>query len=290
MKKKNLILTVLHGYDYPFVEPFFRSLKQVGYDGELVVFASDKVSRATKAKARSTGAILIDYRDTYPFIDSYRIAFDGIRPTISINNYRFLLYLQYLRFHPGEYSMVMLTDIRDVVFQKKPFPEEHCDQIFFFLEDSTQTFQHRFNRQWLADATNIAVADRLSDEPVSCAGVTIGSEGRVLSYLDYLKNKLAHREKLEWGLDQGIHNAYIYVDTPPAMRVFSSEEGYVVNLGAYQPYQLNPHGEVVTSKGTAYAIVHQYDRSGKLFEAIKRKYIGRRLVQKLKRLYFLLMP
>ena len=290
MSKKDLILSIMHGYDYPFVQPFFESLNRVNYRGDVVVFVSDKVSKATRRKLATADAKFIDYHAAFPFIESYRGSFKDISPSISINNYRFILFLQYLTWHQDEYDRVMLTDIRDVIFQKAPFAAESGQGISFFLEDPSQTFRHKFNYEWLAAATDVQTADALADRPVSCAGITIGSIKQVIAYLAYIKSKLVHREKLEWGLDQGIHNSYLYVAKPDGLRVFSSDEPYVINLGAYQPYRTNQGGEVVNSKDEPYAIVHQYDRSGKLFTAMKEKYIGSRMTQKLKRMYYLLMP
>jgi len=290
MSKKDLILSIMHGYDYPFVEPFFESLKRVNYRGDVVVFVSDKASKATRRKLATTDAKFIDYRSAFPFIDSYGEAFRDISPSISINNYRFILFLQFLTAHQDEYDRVMLTDIRDVIFQKEPFSAESGKGISLFLEDPTQTFRHKFNYEWLKLATDVKTADALADRAVSCAGITIGSINQIIAYLAYIKSKLVNREKLEWGLDQGIHNSYLYVAKPEGLRVFSSDEPYVINLGAYQPYNTNQGGEVVNSKGEPYAIVHQYDRSGKLFTAIKAKYIGNRMTQRFKRMFYLVMP
>ena len=290
MSKKDLILSIMHGYDYPFVEPFFESLKRVNYRGEVVVFVSDKVSKATRRKLATTDAKFIDYHSAFPFIESYRESFKHISPSISINNYRFILFLQFLTTHQDEYERVMLTDIRDVIFQKEPFSAESGQGVSFFLEAPSQTFRHKFNYEWLSAATDVQTADALADEPVSCAGITIGSIKKIIAYLAYIKSKLVNREKLEWGLDQGIHNSYLYVAKPDGLRVFSSDDPYVINLGAYQPYNVDQGGQVVNSKGEPYAIVHQYDRSGKLFIAIKEKYIGGRIMQKLKRMYYLVMP
>ncbi|MDB5086962.1 MAG: hypothetical protein JWR09_956 [Mucilaginibacter sp.] len=290
MSKRNLILTILHGYDYPFVEPFFKSLKMVGYNGELVVFISEKVSKATKTKIKAHGAKVVEYKAEYPFIESYRTAFGGISGSITINNYRFVLYQTYLEERLDEYAQVMLTDIRDVIFQRTPFSVPVTEGISFFLEDPSHTFRHKLNYQWLTQATSKSLADKLLDKVVCCAGITIGSTGEILDYLQYIKGKLSQCEKLEWGLDQGIHNSYVYEIKPVTMRIFGSDEPYVINLGAYQPYSLNKDGELVNSLNQPYAIVHQYDRSGGLFASIKERYIGSRLMQKIKRIYYLIMP
>lgn len=287
---KNLILTIMHGYDYPFVEPFIKSLRETGNTDELVIFTSETVSKTTKKSLKKNDASLIDYRSAYPFIEKYSTAFTNITPTIAINNYRFVLFLQFILENSRKYKNVMLTDIRDVIFQRNPFDTDPGGYIYFFLEDEGQTFHHQLNYQWLTEASDAAHADALVDEIVSCAGVTMGSTAAIIDYLKYLCNKLNFRQNAGWGLDQGLHNSYVYIENPVRMRVFGNDEPLVSTLGAYQPYTLNSAGKVVNSEGKIYAVVHQYDRSGTLFTAIKAKYIGSRLLQKLKRLYYWLMP
>ncbi len=287
----NLILSIMHGYDYPFVQPFLASLKTTGFKGDLVIFTSETVSKTTKKALVKNGAALIDYHSAYPFKPEYAEAFTNILPSASISNYRFVFYQQYLLANPGKYQNVMLTDIRDVIFQKDPFAGLTDQVINVFLEDPIQTFRiSELNYGWSAAANSKEVTDTFLDNVVSCAGVTIGETGQVLQYLQYLKTKLEFRDELPWAFDQGAHNGFVHHLKPSGMRVFKNEDGFVATLGAYQPYELNTKGEVVNSTGKVYAVVHQYDRSGKLFTAVKQKYIGGRLMQKLKRAYFLLMP
>lgn len=291
MIKKNLILTIMHGYDYPFVEPFIESLQKTRCTADLVIFVSDKVSKATKRILTKKGAIVIDYNSQYPFIQGHREYFKNIVPTVTINNYRFIFYLWHLVENGKDYQNVMLTDIRDVIFQREPFSNSFNDSICFFLEDPVQTFSYsELNYKWLADATEPGMAAKFTNNTASCAGVTIGNVDRVIDYLKFIKSKLDFREVLPWGLDQGIHNSYVYNVKPEKMIVYKSEQPFVYNMGAYQPYKLNNKNEVVNKEDKPFAIIHQYDRFGELLELMKLKYTGSRLMQKLKRAYFFLMP
>jgi len=291
VRKKNLILTVMHGYDYPFVEPFIRSLQSTGCAADLVIFISDKVSKTTKRVLKKRGAILIEFTSKYPFIPSYRADFENMVSTITINNYRFIFYLRYLLEAGKDYQDVMLTDIRDVIFQRNPFGEDLKGNICFFLEDPVQTFSYsELNYKWLTDATDAGTASKFINDTVSCAGVTIGGVSRIIDYLKYIKSKLDFRAELPWGLDQGIHNSYVYNVKPAGMVVYKSEHPFVYNMGAYQVYKLNSKNEVVNKEDKPYQIIHQYDRFGELLELMKSKYTGNRLMQKFKRAYFALMP
>jgi hypothetical protein len=290
MKQKNLILTIMHGYDYPFVEPFIKSLKNTGYTDDLVIFTSDNISKATKKKLRQQGAILIEYNSVYPFIDSYKGSFENIDPSVTINNYRFILFLHFLKENGHNYQKVMLTDIRDVIFQKPSF-DDISNKIYFFLEDGSQTFKNsELNYNWLSEAAGTEFADSILNEIVSCAGVVIGRTNLVIAYLEYMKAKLSFRNKIKWGLDQGIHNSYAYQDKPDQVELISNNQPLVLTLGACTIYNLTKNGVLINPDGRIYPIVHQYDRIGELFIYFKKKYIGTRFTQIFKRLLYTLLP
>ena len=61
---KDLILATSFGYSYAQLYPFLRSLKDSGFDGEIVLFVGN-TSRETKKQLRREGVRLIPF--FYPF-------------------------------------------------------------------------------------------------------------------------------------------------------------------------------------------------------------------------------
>ncbi|GAB2983590.1 hypothetical protein GCM10027049_21100 [Mucilaginibacter puniceus] len=290
MKQKNLILTIMHGYDYPFVEPFINSLNNTGYTDDLVIFTSNNISKTTKKKLIQQGAILIEFSSVYPFIKNYAKSFEDIDPAITINNYRFILFLHFLKETQANYKNIMLTDIRDVIFQKLPF-NGLDEKIYLFLEDQSQTFKNsELNFNWLSQAGGKEFANSVLNEVVSCAGVVIGGTSHMIKYLEFIKNNLKFREKPDWGLDQGIHNFYAYHDKPENLKLIPNNTPMVLTLGACNTYNLNQAGLLTNTEGHVYPIIHQYDRIEELFMYFKKKYIGNRVTQILKRLFYKLLP
>jgi hypothetical protein len=280
----------MHGYDYPFVEPFIKSLKSTGYADDLVIFTSDNLSKTTKKKLIQQGATLVEFSPTYPFIESYAESFENINPAITINNYRFILFLHFLKEAGTHYKNVMLTDIRDVIFQKPPF-EGVEEGLYLFLEDPSQTFKNSpLNYNWLEDAAGKELANSVSNEVVSCAGVVLGRTNLIITYLEYIKNKLRFKSKLKWGLDQGIHNTYAYHNKPEHVTLIPNNVPMVLTLGACNTYTLNQAGSLTNTDGQIYAVIHQYDRVEELFMYFKNIYIGNRFTQKLKRLFYKILP
>lgn len=291
MIKKNLILTVLHQYTYPVVEPFIKSLKETGYTGDLVIFVSDSTSKTTKKILAKHGAILIEFNTVYPFIDSYSNVFEDVAPAITINNYRFLFYLKYLLDNPGKYENVMLTDIRDVIFQKDIFKTIAADKIYFFLEDASEIFRtSKLNYNWCLYANGLEVTNKIIDKNVSCAGIVIGNCIHITNYLLYMQNRLKFRADLHWGLDQGIHNAYIYTHINKQAMIIPNTQPLILTLGACTMFKQHTNGAIVNQQDEPYHVIHQYDRFGDLILYFKQKYMGSPLMQKFKKALFAILP
>lgn len=289
--KRNLILSVLDNYNYPIAEPFIQSLRTICYNGDLVIFVSNTITSATKRALNVHGATLIEYKGSYPFITGGQEIFADIARSITINNYRFLLYLKFLQENKDQYENIMLTDIRDVIFQKNIFDLIQNNKIYFFLEDQTQTFRtSKLNYDWSLDANGPEVTTQIIDNTVSCAGIVIGNTMHVIAYLNYMRSKFKHRGDLDWGLDQGIHNEYVYTVSNNAAVIIENTSPLIYTLGACTGYKQDSNGALLNENGEIYAVVHQYDRFGTLLVYFKKKFIGNYLIQVLKKILYKLLP
>lgn len=264
---------------------------KVGYKGDLVIFVSNTISKASKKALESHGAILVEYNVSYPFMTGNQSLLEDIAPSITINNYRFLFYLKYLSENAHWYKNIMLTDIRDVIFQKNIFDLIQNDKIYYFLEDETQRFRtSKLNYDWCLDANGPEVTNQIIDENVSCAGIVIGACQPVLNYLNNMRTKFKLREQLQWGLDQGIHNEYVYTVQDNAAMVIENTRPLVLTLGACNGYNQDKEGALINQTGEIYAVVHQYDRFGTLLVYFKKKFMGNYFFQVLKKIYFIILP
>lgn len=291
MIKKNLILTVLHKYHYPVIEPFIKSLKATNYEGDLVIFVSDVTTKTTKEILKKHGATLIEFKSGYPFIDSYRDVFHDIAPQITINNYRFLFYLKYLKENAGRYENIMLTDIRDVIFQSNIFERIENNKIYFFLEDSSEVFRaSKMNYDWCLKANGPEVTNKIIDKNVSCAGIVIGAYQPIMNYLFYIQSRLQSRDDLRWGIDQGIHNEYVHTVPNSSAMIISNTFPLVFTIYASKNFRQNADGYLVNELDEPYSVIHQYDKFGNLIVYFKRKYLGPRFVQLFKKALFILLP
>jgi hypothetical protein len=291
--KKNLILSVVHTMPFAAVEPFVVSLKRTGYTGDVVIFVS-RVSRDAARGLKQNGIRVIPFqlltvRMRQPiallwpvwrrWLNSNR-DFEwkcGLaRRVLSLVFLRFVLFHDFLIAEGEAYDHVMLTDCRDVIFQRDPFTLKPDRALWAFLEAESQTIgQCPFNRRMLQDCFGPAILAELSRERVSCSGVTIGDTHSMLAYLRVFVEHSFTIQKMPMvsGNDQGLHNYLVYRGNLPGLRLLTNADGIVATLGAVPRAQIhtNTAGEVTTSDGRVFPIVHQYDRHHDLRDALWKK-------------------
>ena len=291
----NVILGVAEGMSWREVEPFVVSLRQTSFAGEVVLFVAD-LERETIAGLTAAGVRLQPMRrlrllgfgrfvepyDTrlsrmhhvypslirrlsrlsrQPALTSARLA-----AAISVRDVRrFCLYYRHLVAHHDSYANVMLTDVRDVVFQSDPLDFDLGDAVHCFLEDERQPIAAQpHNRKWVRAAFGDEVLSELANLPVVCAGVTIGPCERVLEYLRVMVEFLLELRTQRTGLDQAVHNYVIHQGLVPNVRLVPNGNPVVATLGTV------PAEEVNAFQGAA--VLHQYDRHAALTEALRRRY------------------
>ncbi|MHA1381581.1 MAG: hypothetical protein ACTSRG_24705 [Candidatus Helarchaeota archaeon] len=262
--KKNLILGAIKGYNIQQLQPFIFSLKRSGFKGDLVLFFSD-ISTKTYKYLYKQGVKLIPFNDNFPFINVSNI--NRILPNISFNKIsiecsRYIMYFIYLSKNLKKYSMVMLTDVRDVVFQRNPFDFSNNNGICCFLEGKrTWINKCAVNSNWIKFAFGKKGLDKIGDNIISCSGVTIGETSKIM---DYLKKMITYftQIRLKHGIDQAVHNYLIYTNQLEDLELFENEKGPVYTIGhkAKEKIKLNENGLIINENGNVVNIIHQYDR------------------------------
>lgn len=261
-KPKNLILGVAVDYGFEDLRPFLVSLRNVGYQGDLVLFVSG-LGRRTLASLRKLGARTIPVKLQYPYLRDIRaygtlpVAHAGGMPP---NCARYIMYYLYLLEHGGAYDRVLITDVRDVIFQRDPFDFPFQRGLYCFLEDRSQTIASEpHNAGWLVDAGGETTLRELGGNVISCSGVTVGDTASILGYLERM-NVMLLRIRPQWGTDQGVHNYLIYTRALPNLMLVKNETGPVLTLGLVTEPRLDAAGRLVNRDGSIPNVVHQYDR------------------------------
>jgi hypothetical protein len=188
---------------------------------------------------------------------------------------RFLLYFEFLNHHL-KYRKIMITDVRDVWFQKDPFSwMEDAEGVFCFSEAPGRKIGAcPSNSVMVYEAVGPDKASEVAECQISCAGVTFGTRRAMLDYLRKFCELAfkAHRPGTCSGSDQGIHNWIVHRETVPGLHLLDNE-GAVFTMGLYPVEQIKTDGKghVVNSSGVIQPVLHQYDRFASIKEMLSKQ-------------------
>jgi hypothetical protein len=175
---------------------------------------------------------------------------------------RHRMYLRALDTVASDATEVLITDLRDVLFQADPFAEP-LRGLEVFLEDASQRIGTcPFNSEWMRQTYGKDAVQSLSDKVVSCAGTTIGDRQSMIKYLTAMSTEVERksRRQLRHVEDQGPHNWLIYTGRLGDIAIRENEHARVLTMGAMPSFERDGAGNLVNAAGDVPAIVHQYDR------------------------------
>lgn len=272
---RNLILTLSDGYYYYDVSRFVESLKKVGFTGHLCVFVGPLTKQITIRQLQAEGVETVLYQNTFPFIDRPHAAnFQVLPHPIHIWNFRHFMYYNYLLEHAGEYDNVLLTDIRDVVFQRDPFSFDTGGMLNVAMEDRRIPLRSTpSNSNWILKGYGPEVLDEIGDFPVSCAGTTLGPSPVIKAYLHTLLTEICAIRDVLHCADQAIHNVLLDRGLLEPVRKLQNEDGPILTIGTLAlntTFKLDAEGYVLNEAGHRTHIIHQYDRHPQLLTIVDK--------------------
>jgi len=257
----NLILGLAAGYHYGDVRPFLSSLERSGTEGECVLFVSETTRDIERMQAHGVTVIPL------------------VRPQgtddIPYNALRYFLYRTFLASSEIDYARVLITDVRDVLFQQDPFGYPWPQGINCTLEErriSLGACPH--NSHWVREHLGEKALALVADGPISCSGTSVGSPQAMIGYLDAMINRLlpfAGGVRMA-GYDQGVHNVLLH-DGSLSNVTLHDNSGPIMTLGyTLGEPELDRCGRVLNEKGKPAVIVHQYDRKPQFFTLIRKRF------------------
>jgi hypothetical protein len=188
---------------------------------------------------------------------------------------RFFLYSDFLlqAEKSGErFDQVLLTDVRDVLFQADPFLEPDQQELNVYLEaQDVRVGRHGRNHDWITQLYDTQTADSLRDCVVSCAGTTLGTAAGIRRYLICLTKELLRMNKYVIGQDQAAHNLLIYRGAFDPVHISPNLQGSVATLGLERDIQLRD-GAIVGANDRRIPILHQYDRHNELSRSLLNRF------------------
>ena len=267
----DVVLGYATGYDAADIVPFVRSLRSV-FSGPaaLVVDPRDDI-RALLEEAGVTAIAppRADGWTPHPVMQRFA-AFDRLA-ALAERGQR-AEFDRLLARWPGVEG-VLITDVRDVVFQAPPF-EPSPQRLQVFVEADQPLGRHGFNMKYLTALAGAEVARQLADAPCLCVGTVMGPREAMMRFCRLVLT-LAATPRSEiggaFGADQAACNL--------AAHLGLMEMDVVPNYGRVATVGLTPadhlglvDGRIVNPDGTRSPIVHQYDRHPALLQAVHARW------------------
>jgi len=270
---------------------FFTSLKDIGFNGDIVILVSDQIEPETKQRLTEHGVILIFIKEqalqfTKKYANSrlwkihslpHKLVFallnSGADKIARLGRYikrfhlisgsRYCFYYDYLLANKDKYQYILLSDVRDVVFQSDPFKNLDQPDVLNFYEEENTIEKSFYTSYWIRHAFGAKALEAIKEKMSVCSGTTIGSVDRVLNYLE---NMIITQARITAGLtglggfDQGVHNYLIYNNYFPGSRLTANTDAEVATLGESTSIWFNDEMELVNHDKKVIPVVHQFDR------------------------------
>lgn len=261
MTADSLILGLAAGYHFEDVRPFLVSLRQTGFAGRCVLFASSTTRETERMQAY--GATVIPFRRS------------GTRGHLSYNAYRYFLYRDYLDGPGANWRRVLLTDVRDVLFQSDPMSHPWPAGLNATLEDRRMSLGRcPYNSLWIRHHLGADALEQVADRPISCSGTSIGDLGAMRNYLTAMTERLEPYTPAEMsaGYDQGVHNHLLHTGALGGVTLHDNSGPILTLAYRQQEAETDDAGRVLNDAGVPAVMVHQYDRIPALHAQLRRLY------------------
>jgi hypothetical protein len=297
---RTLVLGAAVGYTEQQIAPFLVSLRKTGYSGDITLFVEPAAARRFRKQPLFEGVSLVPASQWFPL--RYRllkrpkalrfiwhplqlamwgaVRLLGLLPLgiswrmrlqipLALQIYpptegRFLRYFRLLQSRP--YSRVLLSDVRDVLFQTEPFAHLPERGLAVSIEPRHYVIATQaWNAHWVRELYGAEVLCSIGEMPVSCSGVTYGDGESMLRYLQMMTQailKLSRQAARHGWFDQAIHNVILWTHQAGEPYGLESFASAVATLGAVKTSEmaLSDDGKILNRDGSIVSILHQYDR------------------------------
>ena len=181
-----------------------------------------------------------------------------------LQSLRYGLYLELLRDLGADADHVLLSDVRDVLFQADPFATPPAPLELFLEEPALTPAGEALNRGWLADLYGPEEAGALAGLTVSCSGTVAGSREGVVDYLQEMRSAIAWRRRPMGSRDQAVHNRLLRRGSFTDATLVANGTGRVLTMGEMPAVERDGAGQVRNADGSVPPVLHQYDRHPEL--------------------------
>jgi hypothetical protein len=297
MASATVVLGAAVGYTAAQIEPFLRSLRNAGYFGDVALIIDPARAPGLAQLPLFAGVQLLPARQWIPVRwelvkAPWKMALVWgpiqrslwwllrllrglpLPPAMIEALVHAVHYLRFLAAHA--YERVLISDVRDVVFQDDPFRQLPISGLAVGIEAPRVTIgTESWNANWVRWAYGDAALANIKDRTVACSGVTYGDRDSMLRYLRIITGEIARLSLLASqtsGIDQGIHNHLVWTGRLGDVLHLHTLQSPLATIGMMTEadLRLTADGRLMNADGSVPAIVHQHDRWPRLAEALAR--------------------
>lgn len=252
---RRAVLGYATGYGAAELEPFVKSLR-AHFDGDVALYVDGRPDVAGLLEGFGVIAEAPLPREAW-----------APHPVIE----RFAAYDRWVSARP-HLAEVLLTDVRDVVFQGDPFARP-LGRLEVYTEGQGGLAEHAFNMKHIRAVAGGALAKAVADRPSLCVGTVCGPAAEV-SRLCRLLLMLAAIPRSgvggAFGADQAAFNLAVHLGLLDADVRPNFDRVATIGDAQGEAIQVREDGMIVNPDGSVSPIVHQYDRHQHLADAVQR--------------------
>ena len=266
-RKKNLIIGIFANYDWNTIAPFIASYAMSSFENcDLIIFVYN-ITKITVTKIKSFGVIVYEV----PEIFRYK----------QITNFRWKIYEDFLTSNKNKYNLVLLTDLRDVLFQKDFFKYYDYNRSFFGVALEDGNLSQPVNQKWLIDSYGQDIYDKIKNQRIICAGTVWGTIDKLIEFSKVMWEILDSQWSYRFhAIDQAVANYLIY-----HIKMFNdclikseNKDGLLMTIGLTNEENIffDLDDNLVNGNGKIAAVIHQYDRKPQIIKKLMKKYFPKK--------------
>lgn len=275
--KKNLILCAAIDLDIIQIRNFFVSFRKYNKDAEIYCIVEENLNEDKKN-------FLIQNNVCFLYMNFAKFLMT------KCNNTRYLKFYDFIFENSKKYNNVILSDVRDVVFQKDPFKNLHGDFIITPEEEDQKNIEmdQVFNSRWIKQVYGEEVYQELKHKGILCCGTVVGSIQNIEIYLRHMCEEMfrvyCHRKEVFYDmLDTAIHTYLFYKNSDIFQNPIIKKNGdYIATIGTTvleHQEKINVddnhilfEDDLLLVNNLIPSIIHQYDRSLDLIDFFDANY------------------
>ena len=293
---RNVVLGCATDYSPEQVTPFLSTLRGAGYRGEVALVIYNEQSEPLAKLVREYSVTLVSV-SRYPqwvppglggrlqnrgrmrllhrflgatlpvFLNSSWILSMKsmhLHPFYHIACGRYFIYDSWLRQRRSHLDSVLLTDVRDVIFQGDPFAYLNGAGLRCYIEPGVNLGDEPINTEWMTVAYGRDICMRYNGRQISCSGTSMGDVSSILEYLGKMCVALCKALSRITGLpgvDQAVHNRLIWDGCLPGVRLGENGRDAVMTLknADSRAFAFDEDGRLLNLDGRPAPVLHQYD-------------------------------